>query len=263
MQADADYRDRTALLVTTDHGRHLLDVEDKWVSHGCSCRGCRRSFLLAVGPGIREGLVSEEFYSSLDLAPTVAHLLGLPFPYHRGRVLTEILTDGDDVPPGPGSHFEPSLAGDGSLAVKLSEWQDPAVADADGGQRVVVELSEDQGESWTAHLTEPGPAIQRSPAAWTDGDVVVVGWVELAAGGEPWTVRLRRLAPEDDDWVEVLAEPMLGASSPVGNLVLTTDHDGVLWLFENNSLNERVRIWTSDDRGDSWSIDWTDHAYEL
>ena len=263
LQADADYRDRTVLLVTTDHGRHLEGVEDNWVSHGCSCRGCRRSFLLAVGPGIREGLVSDEVHSSLDLAPTVAHLLDLPFPYHRGRVLTEILTDGDDVSPGPGGHFEPILAGDGSLAVRVSEWQDPAFADAHGGQRVVVELSEDQGESWTAHLTEPGPAIQRSPAAWTDGDVVVTGWIELAAGGEPWTVRLRRLAPEDDDWVEGLAEPMLGASTPAGNLVLTLDHDGVLWLFENNSLNERVRIWTSGDRGDSWSVDWTDHAYEL
>jgi len=262
LQADPAYRDRTALLVTTDHGRHQEGVEDGWVSHGCGCRGCRRSFLLAVGPGIRADRVSEQIYSSLDLAPTLAHLLGLPFPYHRGRVITEILEDADDVLPGVGGHFGPRTTGAGALAVRVSEWDDPSQAEEDGGQRVMVELSEDGGESWSSHVTGAGPAIQRTPAAWTDGEVVVVGWLELAAGGEDWTVRVRRRAPTDDGWDEVLEEPMVGASTPVGNLVLTEDRDGLLWLFENNALNERIRWWSSEDRGDTWSVGWDDHPFE-
>ncbi len=253
LQADPVYQDSTVLLVTTDHGRHAGGVDDGWVSHGCSCLGCRKSFLLALGPGIRQGFSSDMACSSLDLAPTLAHLMELPFPYHRGRVLTEILDGGESIDPGPGGRFHPMLLGSAERIIRLSEWQDPERTDDDGAHRIVVEISGDGGSSWEPYSTSPGSEVQLSPVAWTDGETVVAGWLEVLAHGEAWNARLRRLGSGDDVWEEVLYEPMIGASTPVGNLALSADADGRLWLLENNALNERLRMWVSDDQGVSWS----------
>jgi hypothetical protein len=48
------------------------------------------AFFLAVGPGIRRGAEIPPI-ASRDVAPTVAHLLGLGMPPTEGRLLTEIL----------------------------------------------------------------------------------------------------------------------------------------------------------------------------
>ena len=252
LQADPVYAGNTALFVTTDHGRHLDGISTGWRSHGCQCQGCRQVFLLALGPGIREGYASDEPCSFLDLAPTVAHLMDLPMPYHRGRVLTEILEDGDTVVRGPGGAFLPNAVRAGERVVRTYEWQDPALNDDEGAHRVVVDVSDDGGETWTTTMLEGGSAIQHAPLAWTDGDVVIAGWLEVMAGGEDWFVRLRRLAPGATEWQEVFYEPMIGSSTPIGNLVLVADED-TLTLLENNTLNERLRWWVSEDDGVSWS----------
>ncbi len=254
LQADPVYQDNTVLMVTTDHGRHLDGVEVGWRSHGCQCQGCRQVFLLAVGPGIRQGFSSDVSCSFADIAPTVAHLMGVPFPYHRARVLTEILEDGDQVDPGPGGSFKPRLWGSSDLLIRTSERQDTSLSDEEGAHRVAVELSTDQGATWDATVVEGGGAVQHTPVAWTDGEVVLAGWLEVLARGDYWYTRLRRLGEGATEWEEVFYHPMIGASTPVGNLAVA-DEPGTesLWLIENNALNERLRLWTSDDLGVSWS----------
>ena len=254
LQADPTYAGNTLLMVTTDHGRHLDGVEVGWRSHGCQCQGCRQVFLLAVGPGIRAGYTSDVSCSFLDIAPTVAHLMDVPFPYHRGRVLTEILDDGDLVVPGPGGSFRPRVIGTSELLVRTSERQDTSVGDEEGAHRVAVELSTDQGETWDVTLVEGGSAVQHSPVAWTDGEVVLAGWLEVLARGDYWYSRLRKLGVGAGAWEEVFYEPMIGASTPVGNLSLVVDADDeAVWLLENNALNERIRMWSSEDLGGTWS----------
>jgi len=263
LQADPVYAGNTALFVTTDHGRHLDGESTGWRSHGCQCQGCRQVFLLALGPGIREGFVSDEPCSFLDIAPTVAHLMDLPLPYHRGRVLTEILEDGDTVVPGPGGAYLPVLVREGDRMVRAYEWQDPALGDDEGAHRVVVEISDDGGETWTTSMIQGGSAIQHSPVVWTDGELVIAGWLEVMAQGEYWYVRLRRLPPGETEWQEVFYEPMIGASTPVGNLAIVAGEDS-LTLLENNALNERLRWWRSDDDGVSWSeeeLQWSNPRY--
>jgi len=49
------------------------------------------AFFLAVGPGIRRGAELPEI-TSRDVAPTIAHLLGLRMDGTEGRLLTEILS---------------------------------------------------------------------------------------------------------------------------------------------------------------------------
>ncbi len=53
--------------------------------------------VLLRGPGIRQGARLQDC-STLDLAPTILHLLGLPIPSHmKGRVLTEALEESKTI----------------------------------------------------------------------------------------------------------------------------------------------------------------------
>jgi hypothetical protein len=99
---------RTALFVTSDHGRHL-DEKGGFQDHGCDCAGCRRIPFFAIGAGIRPG-VALAGGRQVDIAPTVARLLGFPMPEVEGRVLEEILAPPGTAPPAPGSE-RPARAG--------------------------------------------------------------------------------------------------------------------------------------------------------
>jgi hypothetical protein len=90
LQSDAVYKDRTALFVTHDHGRHLDGVADGFVSHGDNCEGCRRIALLALGPDFKRGVELPEGGQQVDLAPTIAQLLGFDFDRADGTPLTQL-----------------------------------------------------------------------------------------------------------------------------------------------------------------------------
>ncbi len=56
-----------------------------------------RATFLAGGPGIAKGAVTAR---TIDLAPTLAYILGIPEPQQsQGRVLTEILKGGNGIKP--------------------------------------------------------------------------------------------------------------------------------------------------------------------
>jgi hypothetical protein len=85
------YAARTTLLVTTDHGRHDLE-HGGFQHHGCDCPGCRRCFLLAIGPDTPAGCTVETRHNFLDLAPTIGALLGFATPEAHGRPLPILAT---------------------------------------------------------------------------------------------------------------------------------------------------------------------------
>ena len=252
LQADPTYADNTVLLITTDHGRHRDDVENGFIGHGDACTGCRQVFLLALGPGIRQGLVTGEAYSFLDVAPTVAHLMDIPFPYHRGRVITEILLDGAAVDPGPGGAFYPHVTASDDMRVRAYEFQDTSLADNEGAHQVVVELSVDGGATWTTTAMGGDLTVQRTPVTWTDGEVALVGWQEYTVKGEEWYHRLFRIGDQTSEWVDVFHEPMSGSGTPVASAMIVPDGPN-LFLFEGNPRTEVLRLWMSDDRGYTWS----------
>jgi hypothetical protein len=80
---------RTDLLVLPIHGRGSHG-ETRWgfASHGRSDPGCTSLWLLALGPDFAAGPVVEQRAQLIDVAPTIARLLGFDFPA-RGRVLAE------------------------------------------------------------------------------------------------------------------------------------------------------------------------------
>ncbi len=90
IQSDPDYADNTVMLITNDHGRHTTNFQ----GHGDGCNGCRQIECLAIGPGIRTGLISTIPRTTPDIAPTLARLLGAEAQFSSGEIMTEILEPG-------------------------------------------------------------------------------------------------------------------------------------------------------------------------
>jgi len=97
LQAETRYRDKSYFIITTDHGRHIPD-RGGYPHHGCFCEGCRHSFMLLIGPGIREGYVSDEPHTECDLAPTVGRAMGFATPGCSGEPMEEIFEDPSSLP---------------------------------------------------------------------------------------------------------------------------------------------------------------------
>jgi len=78
IQSDVHYKDKTALLLTVDHGR---GEGDTWVSHGKSIQGSNEAWFAVIGPGIKaKGEQKKPMQVYLQqLAQTAAHLLSLTF----------------------------------------------------------------------------------------------------------------------------------------------------------------------------------------
>ncbi len=84
------YEGSTTLFITNDHGRHLDDIANGFVSHGDSCEGCRHINLFASGPDFVEGSIVETERELIDIPATIAELLGLEIPNGNGEVMDEM-----------------------------------------------------------------------------------------------------------------------------------------------------------------------------
>jgi hypothetical protein len=185
LRADPQYRDSTTLIITSDHGRHD-ERHGGWFSHGCSCHGCRHVLFLTIGPDIKADTVIDDLADQIDIAPTVAGLLGFPMPFAHGRVLSAMLRPAalNSGPAGPGLPAAPTDGHDISNTAGLSRSCDLA-ADADAihcafsDNTVVFPVirytrSTDRGSTWSAPvflLYTDGDAIEYSdPAIASFGD---------------------------------------------------------------------------------------------
>jgi hypothetical protein len=79
VQTNSFYKNKTAFIITTDHGRGK--TEDNWTNHSLLTDGSAQTWLAMIGPGIEplgemknEGQVYQK-----QIAPTVAMLLGRTF----------------------------------------------------------------------------------------------------------------------------------------------------------------------------------------
>jgi hypothetical protein len=78
VQSHPKYKNETALLLTTDHGR---GENSSWTSHGASIPGAEQTWFGIIGPGIKpkgEMKADVQLYQQ-QLAQTVVSLLGLKF----------------------------------------------------------------------------------------------------------------------------------------------------------------------------------------
>ena len=73
-QSMDQYRGKTALVLTTDHGRG--DGRESWKSHSTDIPGCDRIWIAVLAPGISKTGMIKESAAQNQVAATVAALLG-------------------------------------------------------------------------------------------------------------------------------------------------------------------------------------------
>ncbi len=172
-QFEADQEGRNTYLVLADHGRHL---DPNWDGHGDGCAGCRASWLLAWGHGIDPDLDQvEQIYELADVAPTVAHLLGIELPGGRGRPISEVLR----FPPDPRNDLvDPDLAVAGGTVHLVAQHLPGGEGDLSRGG-LVYRRSTDGGATWHEEwfgLSDTGHDTPESPQVVAVGDVVLRAW---------------------------------------------------------------------------------------
>ena len=80
VQSDPFYKGKTAIFITTDHGRGDA-IKTEWTSHNNTIKDAYQIWMAAMGPGIQptgEVKISEQFYQK-QFAQTMAAILGLTF----------------------------------------------------------------------------------------------------------------------------------------------------------------------------------------
>lgn len=93
IQSSPKLKDKTTLIITNDHGRHLDGHKDGFVNHGDGCEGCRHIALLGLGPDFKKNQVIKTCSEQIDISATVAKMLNFEMPTSQGRVLTELFID--------------------------------------------------------------------------------------------------------------------------------------------------------------------------
>lgn len=80
VQTDPQYKNKTTLLITTDHGRGDIEKE-KWTSHNNKIQDAHEIWLAAIGPDspARGELKSEMQLYQQQIAQTIAKLLGYTY----------------------------------------------------------------------------------------------------------------------------------------------------------------------------------------
>lgn len=80
VQSDPFYKNKTAIFITTDHGRGDA-IKEEWTSHNNKIKDCYQIWMAALGPGIPakgEIKVNQQLYQK-QFAQTMAGILGLTF----------------------------------------------------------------------------------------------------------------------------------------------------------------------------------------
>lgn len=90
IQSNDKLKNKTTLLITNDHGRHLDGHKDGYISHGDGCEGCRHISLLAMGPDFKKNVEYKTPAEQLDISKTISEMLHFSMPTGKGRVLTEL-----------------------------------------------------------------------------------------------------------------------------------------------------------------------------
>lgn len=93
IQSEPEYANNTTMLVLPDFGRDS-DTDaggNGFQHHRTGDALSRTTWMMALGPGVRQGAVVNRPVDSLDLVPTLGGLLGFDTPLALGKRLTEVI----------------------------------------------------------------------------------------------------------------------------------------------------------------------------
>lgn len=87
LQSDPFYKDKTAMIITTDHGRGD-EVKAEWTSHGKTIKGASQIWLAAIGPEVKaKGVIMDKKQrTQSQIASTLAAMLGLEYKNSKSEV---------------------------------------------------------------------------------------------------------------------------------------------------------------------------------
>ena len=92
IQKDPEYANRTAMFILPDFGRDS-DIDpggNGFQHHRTGDPMSRTTWMMALGPGIRQNVVVDRPVESTDLIPTLGSLLGFDARYSRGKPIAEV-----------------------------------------------------------------------------------------------------------------------------------------------------------------------------
>jgi bisphosphoglycerate-independent phosphoglycerate mutase (AlkP superfamily) len=80
VQGDPMYKDKTAMIITTDHGRGNR-IKTEWKDHGKKVQDAHEIWVAAMGPGIVSAgeMKTTGHWTQSQIAATIARVLGLIF----------------------------------------------------------------------------------------------------------------------------------------------------------------------------------------
>ena len=93
IESEPEYAGKTTLLVLPDFGRDADGDPggNGFQHHRTGDPLSRTTWLMAVGPGIREGVVHDRAVDSTDLVPTIGSMLGFSANFSQGKPIQEIV----------------------------------------------------------------------------------------------------------------------------------------------------------------------------
>ncbi len=93
IQSDPEYKDKTTMFILPDFGRDG-DAEvggNGFQHHRTGDALSRTTWMMVLGPGVRQNAVVDRAVESIDLVPTVGSMLGVDARFAAGRPLAEVL----------------------------------------------------------------------------------------------------------------------------------------------------------------------------
>jgi hypothetical protein len=93
IQSEPEYEDKTTLFILPDFGRDSDEDAggNGFQHHRTGDALSRTTWMLAAGPGIREGVVFDRAIDSTDLVPTLGAMLGFSPSFAQGKPIVELL----------------------------------------------------------------------------------------------------------------------------------------------------------------------------
>ena len=93
IQTSPEYKDRTTMFILPDFGRDsdLDPAGNGFQHHRTGDALSRTTWMMVLGPGVRQNFVVDRPVDSLDLTPTLGKLMGFSPTLAAGRPLHEVL----------------------------------------------------------------------------------------------------------------------------------------------------------------------------
>jgi hypothetical protein len=93
IESDLEYKGRTTLVILPDFGRDsdFDGAGNGFQHHRTGDALSRTTWMMVLGPGIRQNVTVDRQIESIDLIPTIGSLMGFDTPYANGKLVREIL----------------------------------------------------------------------------------------------------------------------------------------------------------------------------